>query len=182
MLQPWPCNIQVTRLSIVSRPIGVCRIGTVIHETSSRTLGDSTPTLYWVGEKHSWIWSYHHSHVIYLDSSILADGDKQAAIDLFLGVQSDSMLVRSPKRSEYYRWFRDEHLNSLYTLEACQDGIDDFVERSSDFWMGYYRPLLFTSVGKHFAYSMNSTLKLPGYVSCSPYIRAVFARLYLFSR
>lgn len=108
--------------------------------------------------------------------SILADGDKQAAIDLFLGVQSDSMSVRSPKRSGYYAWFRDEHLNSLYTLEACQDGIDDFVERSSDFWMGYYRPLLFTSVGKHFAYSMNSTLRLPGYVPCSPYIR----RWYLF--
>ena len=31
--QRWPCNIQVARLSIVSRPIGVCRIGTVIHET-----------------------------------------------------------------------------------------------------------------------------------------------------
>jgi len=53
--QPWPCNIQVARLSIVSRPIGVCRIGTVIHGTSSRTLGDSTPTLYWVGEKQTWI-------------------------------------------------------------------------------------------------------------------------------
>jgi hypothetical protein len=119
--------------------------------------------------------SYHLTHIIYLDSSILTDGDKQAAIDLFLGVQSDSTLVRSTKRSEYYTWFRDEHLNSLYTLEACQDGINDFVERSSDFWMGYYRPLLFTSIGKHFAYSMNSTLKLPGYVICSPYIRRVFA-------
>jgi hypothetical protein len=73
-------------------------------------------------------------------------------------------LARSPKRSGYHQWFRDEHLNSPYTLEACQDGINDFVERSSDFWMGYYRPLLFTSVGKHFAYSMNSTMKLPGYV------------------
>jgi len=92
----------------------------------------------------------------------LLDADKQAAIDLFLGVQSDTALVRSPKRSGYHQWFRDEHLNSPYTLEACRDGIDDFVERSNDFWMGYYRPLLFTSVGKHFAYSMNSTLKLPG--------------------
>ena len=109
-----------------------------------------------------------HTHVIYLDLSILVDADKQAAIDLFLRVQSDSTFVR--KRSGYYSWFRDEHLNSLYTLEACKDGIDDFVERSSDFWMGYYRPLLFTSLGKHFAYSMNSTLKLPGYVPCSPYI------------
>jgi hypothetical protein len=94
----------------------------------------------------------------------MADADKQAAIDLFLGIQSDTTLARSPKRSGYHQWFRDEHLNSPYTLEACRDGIDDFVERSSDFWMGYYRPLLFTSLGKHFAYSMNSTLKLPGYV------------------
>lgn len=117
--------------------------------------------------------SYHHTHVIYLDSSILADADKQAAIDTFLGVQSDSMSARSSKRSEYYTWFRDEHLNSLYTLEACQGGIDDFVERSSDFWMGYYRPLLFTSVGKHFAYSMNSTLKLPGYVFATTWVRLV---------
>ena len=110
----------------------------------------------------------HYDELVLLPYSChLVDGDKQAAIDLFLGVQSDSMSVRSPKRSGYYAWFRDEHLNSLYTLEACKDGIDDFVERSSDFWMGYYRPLLFTSVGKHFAYSMNSTLKLPGYVTCS---------------
>lgn len=115
------------------------------------------------------------THVIHLDCSILADADKQAAIDLFLGIQCDSMLVRSPKRSGYYAWFRDEHLSSLYTLEACKDGINDFVERSSDFWMGYYRPLLFTSIGKHFAYSMNSTLKLPGYVPRSPYIRREFA-------
>jgi len=100
---------------------------------------------------------------IYADR-IWADADKQAAIDLFLGVQSDTSLARSPKRSGYHQWFRDEHLNSPYTLEACRDGIDDFVERSSDFWMGYYRPLLFTSLGKHFTYSMNGTMKLPGYV------------------
>ncbi len=55
------------------------------------------------------------------------DGDKQAAIDLFLGVQSDSTL------------------------------------------------LLFTSVGKHFAYSMNSTLKLPGYVPSFPDLHRIFA-------
>ena len=105
-------------------------------------------------------------------SIIMADADKQAAIDLFLGVQSDSISVRTPKRTAYYQWFQDEHLNSPYTLEACRDGIDVFVERSSDFWMGYYRPLLFTSIGKHFAYTMNSTLKLPGYV---PYLCRIFA-------
>jgi hypothetical protein len=110
-----------------------------------------------------------------LYTSNRVDGDKQAAIDLFLGVQSDSTLVRSPKRSGYYKWFRDEHLNSPYTLEACQDGINEFVDRSSDFWMGYYRPLLFTSMVRHFAYSMNSTLKLPGYVPSFPDLHRIFA-------
>jgi hypothetical protein len=111
-------------------------------------------------------WNSHSRDIIenfrrFYTNSLL-DADKQAAIDLFLGVQSDSISVRSSKRSAYYQWFQDEHLNSPYTLEACRDGIDAFVERSSDFWMGYYRPLLFTSIGKHFAYTMNSTLKLPG--------------------
>ena len=103
-----------------------------------------------------------------LIKSLWLDADKQAAIDLFLGVQSDTTLVHSPKRSGYQQWFHDEHLNSPYTLEACQKGIIDFIECSSDFWMGYYRPLLFTSLGKHFAYSMNSTLKLPGQVAAVP--------------
>lgn len=106
------------------------------------------------------------NHVAWLD------GDKQAAIDLFLGVQSDTTLVHSPKRAGYQQWFHDEHLNHPYTLEACQEGISEFVECSSDFWMGYYRPLLFTSLGKHFAYSMNSTLKLPGQVAKQPPIHA----------
>jgi hypothetical protein len=44
-MQPWPCNIQEARLLIASRPTGVCHIGTAIHGTSSRTLGDSTLTL-----------------------------------------------------------------------------------------------------------------------------------------
>ncbi|KAN0140820.1 SacI homology domain containing protein [Lactarius tabidus] len=111
-------------------------------------------------------WNSHSRDIIenfrrFYTNSLL-DADKQAAIDLFLGVQSDTTLVHSPKRAGYQQWFHDKHLNSPYTLEACQEGISEFIECSSDFWMGYYRPLLFTSLGKHFAYSMNSTLKLPG--------------------
>jgi hypothetical protein len=55
-----------------------------------------------------------------------------------------------------------EHLKPAYVLEECERGINDIVETRGDFWIEYYRPLLFTSLGKHFAYSMNSTLKLPG--------------------
>jgi hypothetical protein len=52
-------------------------------------------------------------------------------------------------------------------LDVCEKGIRDAVQGKGDFWVEYYRPLLFTSLGKHFAYSMNSTLKLPGYVGFS---------------
>ena len=38
------------------------------------------------------------------------------------------------------------------------------VEVAAEFWVEYSRPLLFTSLGKHFAWRMNHTLKLPGYV------------------
>ncbi|KAI0306385.1 SacI homology domain-containing protein [Multifurca ochricompacta] len=117
-------------------------------------------------------WNSHSRDIIenfrrFYTNSLL-DADKQAAINLFLGIQPDTTLARSPKRSGYYQWFQEEHLDSPYTLEVCKNGINDFVEHSGDFWMGYYRPLLFTSLGKHFAYSMNSTLKLPGQVSISP--------------
>ena len=49
-------------------------------------------------------------------------------------------------------------------LVACERGIQEFMNmrERGDFWVEYYRPLLFTSLGKHFVYSMNSTLKLPG--------------------
>ncbi|KAJ2920989.1 hypothetical protein H1R20_g16104, partial [Candolleomyces eurysporus] len=63
-------------------------------------------------------------------TNALLDADKQTAINLFLGVQSERTIANPPNKG--------------------------------DFWVEYYRPLLFTSLGKHFAYSMNSTLKLPG--------------------
>lgn len=90
------------------------------------------------------------------------DADKQAAINLFLGIQPDVVTIRKVKRSGYQEWYDPRHLEAGYALEACEAGIKQFVEMSREFWVEYYRPLLFTSLGKHFAYSMNSTLKLPG--------------------
>lgn len=66
-------------------------------------------------------------------------------------------------RGGYQDWFHKKYLEPAYILEACEKGICEVVETRGDFWIEYYRPLLFTSLGKHFAYSMNSTLKLPGY-------------------
>jgi hypothetical protein len=92
------------------------------------------------------------------------DADKQTAINLFLGVHTERTITQPPVRGGYQAWFRKEHLEPAYVLEECEKGISHVVETRGDFWIEYYRPLLFTSLGKHFAYSMNSTLKLPGYV------------------
>jgi hypothetical protein len=90
------------------------------------------------------------------------DADKQTAINLFLGVRNDKSTTQPPRRSGYQDWFKKEHLEPAYVPEECEKGIREFVQYKGDFWIEYYRPLLFTSLGKHFAYCMNNTLKLPG--------------------
>lgn len=71
-------------------------------------------------------------------------------------------MTQPPRRGGYRDWFHKENLEPAYILEECEEGLRQFAENRGDFWIEYYRPLLFTSLGKHFAYSMNSTLKLPG--------------------
>lgn len=97
-----------------------------------------------------------------LISIFLADADKQTAINLFLGIQNERTITHPPVRGGYQQWFNPNHLKPAYPLEDCKEMLSDFVQQKGDFWVEYYRPLLFTSLGKHFAYSMNSTLKLPG--------------------
>jgi hypothetical protein len=92
------------------------------------------------------------------------DADKQTAINLFLGVQSERTITHAPVRGGYQQWFNKKHLEPPYVVDDSEKRLRDFVKSKGDFWVEYYRPLLFTSLGKHFAYSMNSTLKLPGYV------------------
>ncbi|PCH43055.1 hypothetical protein WOLCODRAFT_74198 [Wolfiporia cocos MD-104 SS10] len=92
----------------------------------------------------------------------LLDADKQTAINLFLGINPERTPLRSPQRGNYQKWFKPEHLECAYVLEDCERAVEQFVNTRGDFWIEYYRPLLFTSLGKHFAFSMNSTLKLPG--------------------
>ncbi|THG95141.1 hypothetical protein EW026_g6457 [Hermanssonia centrifuga] len=90
------------------------------------------------------------------------DADKQAAINLFLGIQNDRAITQPVQRGGYRDWYQAQNLQPAYELEECERGIQEFVSDRGDFWIEYYRPLLFTSLGKHFVYSMNSTLKLPG--------------------
>ncbi|KIP11132.1 hypothetical protein PHLGIDRAFT_64286 [Phlebiopsis gigantea 11061_1 CR5-6] len=113
-------------------------------------------------------WNSHSRDIIenfrrFYTNSLL-DADKQAAINLFLGIHNDRVITQSVQRGSYHNWYKAEHLQPVYDLDECERGIEEFVRERGEFWVEYYRPLLFTSLGKHFVYSMNSTLKLPGYV------------------
>lgn len=104
-----------------------------------------------------------HIFITSIEFSVSSDADKQAAINLFLGVESERAITHPPARGGYQNWFHEEHVKPAYVLNECDECIQTFVQQRGDFWVEYYRPLLFTSLGKHFAYSMNSTLKLPGW-------------------
>ncbi|EKM74897.1 hypothetical protein AGABI1DRAFT_132740 [Agaricus bisporus var. burnettii JB137-S8] len=112
-------------------------------------------------------WNSHSRDIIenirrFYTNSLL-DADKQAAIDLFLGVNnSERFQLPPPVRGGYSNWYHPEYLLPPYVTEESERALQDFVTVRGDFWVEYYRPLLFTSLGKHFAYSMNSTLRLPG--------------------
>ncbi|KAH7927230.1 hypothetical protein BV22DRAFT_1193824 [Leucogyrophana mollusca] len=114
-------------------------------------------------------WNSHSRDIIenirrFYTNSLL-DADKQMAINLFLGVANERSKNHVPKRNGYQQWVHAENLQTLYALGACSWALEGYMETRADFWTEYYRPLLFTSLGKHFAYSMNSTLKLPGKTS-----------------
>jgi phosphatidylinositol 3,5-bisphosphate 5-phosphatase len=68
-----------------------------------------------------------------------------------------------------------DHGECRFDLDACEQALQKFVDQdagegvtagtsgtNAEYWVEYYRPLLFTGLGKHFSYGMNSTLKLPG--------------------
>ncbi|TFK69821.1 hypothetical protein BDN72DRAFT_944042 [Pluteus cervinus] len=110
-------------------------------------------------------WNSHSRDIIenirrFYTNSLL-DADRQTAINLFLGVPEGPKKIVAA-RGGYQRWFHQEHLKPPYVLSECSQRLEDFVQEKGDFWIEYYRPLLYTSLAKHFAYSMNSTSKLHG--------------------
>ncbi|THH30440.1 hypothetical protein EUX98_g3744 [Antrodiella citrinella] len=114
-------------------------------------------------------WNSHSRDIIenfrrFYTNSLL-DADKQAAINFFLGIQNDRTISHPVIRGGYRDWFNPAHLEPVFRLDECQENIQQFMQARGNFWVEYYRPLLFTSLGKHFVYCMNSTLKLPGKTS-----------------
>ncbi|KAI5993700.1 SacI homology domain-containing protein [Pisolithus orientalis] len=120
-------------------------------------------------------WNSHSRDIIenirrfYANS--LLDADKQMAINLFLGVQGERHSQAIRARGKYQEWFDTGNLRTLYPLDESTKSLSDFVEQRGDFWSEYYRPLLFTSLEKHFACCMSTP---PGKfikgVSYSPFL------------
>ncbi|KAK0526006.1 phosphatidylinositol-3,5-bisphosphate 5-phosphatase [Tilletia horrida] len=94
-----------------------------------------------------------------------ADADKQAAINLFLGVTDfDSAHDYGPgptasgsnQRRHYQQWFTPQYLQKRGTLEERTKRLEEVVNNDADFWAEYYRPGLFTDLERHHAYKMTA--------------------------
>ncbi|KAL4063987.1 SacI homology domain-containing protein [Scleroderma yunnanense] len=105
-------------------------------------------------------WNSHSRDIIenirrfYANS--LLDADKQAAINLFLGVQGERHGQMTRSRGNYQVWFELQNLKTLYSVDEALHAMCDYLDQRGDFWSEYYRPLLFTSLGKHFACCMST--------------------------
>jgi hypothetical protein len=89
-------------------------------------------------------------------SNSFVDADKQAAINLFLGIDPDTAEARpaprlldahgklAPKRRSYRNWYTPEYLEDRGTVQERQQRLNDVVTADRGFWAEYYRPSLFT--------------------------------------
>jgi phosphatidylinositol 3,5-bisphosphate 5-phosphatase len=103
-------------------------------------------------------------------TSHCADADKQAAIDLFLGIEPSPAPLPThlpappprPRRS-YRDWYTPSHLEATLSPAEAELRLQQTIETvdggSANYWQSYYRPKLFTELARHFAYKVNSTLK-----------------------
>ncbi|EST05716.2 Synaptojanin, N-terminal [Kalmanozyma brasiliensis GHG001] len=115
-----------------------------------------------------------------------ADADKQAAINLFLGVdpmapdfaphafpetilvpttaggshqdeESSKKAVRAvPFRPHYQHWYDPLHLQPHGSIEARQRRLKEVANADAGFWAEYYRPSLFTDLNRHHAFKMTA--------------------------
>ncbi|KAG8884546.1 phosphatidylinositol-3,5-bisphosphate 5-phosphatase [Tulasnella sp. 332] len=122
----------------------------------------------------------------------MLDADKQMAINVFLGIKTDTPItaptssrpplpVRAPtnrkrlvKHRAYQAWYDPKNLQVLFPVDECTSALCEVVFSNGDYWNEYYKPKIFTSLGKHFTFQMTSTLRLPGKttheVDASPFV------------
>jgi hypothetical protein len=103
-------------------------------------------------------WSSHSRDLLenvkrYYNNSLL-DADKQAAIDLFLGVRSDTRNRQQMVVKDYRHWYNPSVLMSKRTATPNRD-----VGIAYDVWRDYYKPHLLSQFQRLYTFSMNSTTK-----------------------
>lgn len=106
-------------------------------------------------------------------SNSFVDADKQAAINLFLGIDKDTpnfvadggtggvgALVSSKRtsyRRSYQKWFTPAYLEEIRPTPERLARLQEFIEQErSFFWAEYYRPRLFTDLMRHHAFKMTA--------------------------
>lgn len=106
-------------------------------------------------------------------SNSFVDADKQAAINLFLGIDKDApnfvadggtggvgTLVSSKRtsyRRSYQKWFTPAYLEEIRPTPERLARLQEFIEQErSFFWAEYYRPRLFTDLMRHHAFKMTA--------------------------
>ncbi|ORY34868.1 SacI homology domain-domain-containing protein [Naematelia encephala] len=96
-------------------------------------------------------WSSHSRDLLenirrFYNNSML-DADKQAAINLFLGVEPPSPIYQTD-RPHYRQWFTPSHL---------QDREVDALAPINQVFREYYKPHILSQFGRLYAFTMNST-------------------------
>ncbi|SCV68789.1 BQ2448_910 [Microbotryum intermedium] len=131
-------------------------------------------------------WTSHSRDIVnnlrrYYTNSFV-DADKQAAIDVFLGIEapvshlSPLSYSQVKSRRSYRDWYTPEHLKTSLTPSEAERRLkatveDDDASGSANYWQAFYRPQLLTQFDKHFAVIMNSTsryLKAAALISDGP--------------
>ncbi|KDN48439.1 hypothetical protein K437DRAFT_290418 [Tilletiaria anomala UBC 951] len=108
-------------------------------------------------------WSSHSRDMLegikrYYANSFV-DAEKQAAINLFLGVDAEMpetnrlVNVNNPR---YQKWFIPQHLGPHDTVSERIQRLLEVVNSDKGFWAEYYRPRLFTDMARHHAYKMTA--------------------------
>lgn len=126
-------------------------------------------------------WSSHSRDLLenvrrYYTNSLL-DADKQAAMDLFLGVTGE-IRKKPPKRLHYQQWFDPANLDKpqsaprhITSFDQAEKG--DVIESDPvseaptppyDIWIDYYKPHLLSQFQRLYTFTMNSTHKSTVYV------------------
>ena len=109
-------------------------------------------------------WSSHSRDLLenvkrYYNNSLL-DADKQAAIDLFLGVRSDARTRKQPEIKDYRQWF--DH--ATLTREEIPSRSTGGSSAAYDVWRDYYKPHLLSQFQRLYTFTMNSTAKTSSWV------------------